>query len=346
MILCGGGVHATEDQPHAVADEGPLLAIPSPVGTLTYTPGRGLHLGNTGVTLGGYSDVTLTRDDGSPAKLDLDTLSLFVIWDPHPRLHVFSELEFEHLVSVDDEGRAGTERSHFNAERLYADVTVSDLLGIRLGKFLTPVGRWNVLHASPLVWTTSRPLVTLLPFDTHTTGPMLSGSVTLPRGDLGYAVYGQLTQLDRQLESEESERGGGARLEYTTSDEWSVGASYLGFARRSFRRTPGNGRWQNLVGLDTLWRHGPLELMGEFAHEEDQTGLYLQEAFEILPRVFAVGRYEYYVQATPNPAVNLGVGGLAWKPLPYLVLKAEYLFADHRVEESPAGVKSSVAVLF
>jgi hypothetical protein len=327
--------------------EAPILTLPSPLGPITYTPGRGAHCGNTGLTLGGYSSVNLTRDDGGPARLDLTTASLFVIWDPLPRLHLFSELEFEHLLQVDDHGHGGTNGWAFNAERLYGDLTLSDRLSVRLGKFLTPVGRWNVIHAPPLVWTTSRPLATLLPFDPHTTGAMLSGTVTAPRGGLTYSLYGQLTdQLDRRLEPQLADRDAGGRLEYAAWNGWSVGASYLGFARRAFRGTAGNDAWRNLVGLDMLWRRGPLEVMGEFAREEGQWGLYLQGVVEVLPHIYLVDRYEYYDQPAPQPPVSLGVAGLAWRPRPYLILKAEYLFADRRVEESPPGFESSVAVLF
>ena len=104
--------------------------------------------------------------------------------------------------------------------------------------------------------------------------------------------------------------------------------------------------WQNLVGLDTFVRHGPLQVMGEFAYEKGQWGLYLQGVIEVLPRFFLVGRYEHYDQPALLPTVEIGVAGLAWKPLPYVVIKAEYLFSDHRAEESPPGFKSSVAVLF
>ena len=133
-----------------------MLDLPSPIGRLTYTPGRGVHVGDTGVTLGGYSNLNLSRDDGGPGLLSLDDLSLFFVWDPHPRFHLFSELEFEDLVQVDDHGHVATDVWTFTAERLFADVALTDRLSLRVGKFLTPVGRWNVIHAQPLVWTTTR----------------------------------------------------------------------------------------------------------------------------------------------------------------------------------------------
>ena len=228
----GAPARAGTDVPSPAAGDGaPVLSLPSPVGPLTYTPGRGARLGDTNLTLGGYSNLNLTRDDGGPALLSLDDLSLFVIWDPHPRVHLFSELEFEDLVQVDDHGRGGTNNWSFNAERLFGDVTLTDELSVRVGKFLTPVGRWNVIHAQPLVWTTSRPLATLLPFDPHTTGAMLSGWIPSPGGGLTYAAYGQFAdQFDPSVEPQLASRSGGARLEYTAWSGWSVGASYLAFS--------------------------------------------------------------------------------------------------------------------
>ena len=67
---------------------------------------------------------------------------------------------------------------------------------------------------------------------------------------------------------------------------------------------------------------------------------------EVLPRIYAIARYEYYKRAAPDPAINIGVLGLAYKPWPFVVLKGEYLFADHRAEQSPPGVKTSFTVLF
>jgi len=327
-------------------DETPVLSLPSPIGPLTYTPGRGARFGDTRFTLGGYSNVNLTREHGAPALLSLDDLSFFAIWDPHPRVHFFSELEFEDLLQVDGHGRGGTNNWNFTAERLFGDFALTDQLAVRVGKFLTPVGRWNVIHAQPLVWTTSRPLATILPFDPHTTGAMLTGWAGAPGGTVTYAAYGQVVnQLDPSVEPQLAHRSAGARLEYTAWGAWSVGASYSTFSPDEPRRQP-EPRWKNLIGLDTFVRRGPVELMGEFAYEKGQWGLYLQGVVEVLPRIFLVGRYEHYDQPAPLPPVDIGVAGLAWKPLPYLILKAEYLFSHHRAEESPPGFRSSVAVLF
>jgi hypothetical protein len=331
--------------PVLAAGDAPLLTLPSPVGELRYTPGRGLRVGDTGLTLGGYANLNVSRDEGGPGNFSIDDLSLFVSWDPTERLHFFSELEVEDLVDVADNGERTAPT--LTAERLYGDFTLSDGLSARVGKFLTPVGRWNVLHAQPLVWTTSRPLVTELPFDPHTTGAMLFGSLFPSRGTLTWSLYGQFDgQLDRLPSPQEAERSGGARLEYAPGPAWSVGGSYLAF------RAAEDGGWRHLTGVDTLWRHGPYEVMGEVAAVEPRTGdgkqwgLYLQGVRETVPHLFVVVRYEHMERPASFAPVNIGVLGLAWKPVPYVVVKGEYLFADHRADESPPGVKMSLAILF
>jgi hypothetical protein len=326
-------------------DDTPVLSLPTAIGAVDYTPGRGLRVGDTGLTIGGYTNLNVTRDEGGPARFSFDDLSFFVTWDPIARLHLFSELEFEDLVDIDDHGRQDTTDRRFTAERLYGDFTLADWLNLRIGKFLTPVGRWNVIHAQPLVWTTSRPLVTELPFDPHTTGAMLFGSLFPGAGALTYQLYGQFTdQFDAVPTFQPAERSGGARLEYERGD-WSIGGSYLRFSDRP------TGHWRHLTGVDGLWRRERFELMGEATYEEPtdgpgrQWGLYLQAVEEVFPRVYLVERYEHF-EVSGSQAANLFVPGLAFKPVPYIVLKGEYLIADHRVEESPPGFKASFAILF
>jgi hypothetical protein len=350
LLLVSFRIAAAETAPELYSEEGignsRLFSLASPIGTIAYTPGRGLHVGDTGLTLGGYSNVNLVRDEGGPASLTLDDLSFFIIWDPTPRLHFFSEQEFEDLLSVNDHGHGGTNKQTYSVERLYGDFAGSDQLNVRFGQFLTPVGRWNVIHAQPLVWTTSRPLVTIVPFAPQTTGAMLFGSFFPEAGSLTYSIYGQFVNaLDAEPDAPQAaDRDAGARLEYWSDGDSSIGASYLSFTDK--------GHWQNLGGLDTFCRRGPLELMGEFAYVGaprtvgNQWGLYLQSALQVMPRVYLVGRYEHFDQRAPQPEVNLVIAGVAFKPVPYVVLKAEYLFADHPAEESPPGFKSSFAVLF
>ena len=338
------------------ADRPPALALPTPIGDVGYTPGRGLRVGDTRLTLAGYGAVDLVHEEGGPTTLRVESLDLFVIWDPLARVHLFSEID-----TIDQED-PHEERRNFLTDRLFGDFAGYDWLNLRVGKFLTPVGRWNQIHARPLVWTTSRPLATELPFDPYVTGAMLFGSRFPRTGTLTYSLYGQFTNnFDVEPPPQAQDRAVGGRLEYASLGGWSVAGSYLAFtALPGAREAPerggaaagDEGGWRHLAGLDTLWQRGPLELMGEFAFQEPargpgrQWGLYLQAVEEVVRRVYLIQRYEYYDHPAPEPVVNIGVLGLAYKPWPFVVLKGEYLFADRRAEESPPGVKTSFTVLF
>ena len=343
-LLVGATSSATEGAPQVapvVAGEHPIVVAPTPVGDLSYVPGRGLRVGDTGFHVGGYSNLSLTRDEGGPARLELEDVSFFLIWDPTPRLHVFSELEFEDIVEIDDQGHVGSPDDRFTAERLYADLRLSDHLQIRGGVFLTPVGRWNVIHAAPLVWTTSSPLSTE-PFSSRSTGAMLFGSFFPGPASLSYSAYGQFADVpDGNPESEPDDHSAGTRLEYAL-DDWAVGSSFRAAERRS--------KWEHLVGVDALWHRGRFELMGEaFVQDGTRTrtewGLYVQTVFQLLPRLFLVHRYEHFAPRF-SPQVNLITLGLAFRPFPTGVLKGEYGIVDHRTARTEPGVKFSFAVLF
>jgi hypothetical protein len=321
----------------------PTFSHPSPIGTIRYTPGRGLALGDTGLNLGGYVNTTMNRNEGDPAVFSVEDLSLFVSWRIAPRLHVFSELEVENAVQIDDEGHAGSSDERFTAERVYGDLTLTDSLTLRGGVFLTPVGRWNVIHAAPLVWTTSRPLVTDRPFNTRSTGVMAYGSFFPDAGLVTYSLYGQFADpIEGNPGFVPDDDSAGGRLEFGPTQDLSFGASYRAAER--------DGRWRHLGGLDLFWHWGRLELQSEAIVGSSYTaatewGFYLQAAVELVPHVYLVERVEHY-DPPGNPPVNLVASGFLFRLLSNTVLKLEYLAADTNDQGTDPGLKAAIALLF
>lgn len=361
VLLLSGAAPARADGPTAAgeisaaepaepgASEAEPSSLPEESATVeawSYTPGRGLRLGTTGVTLGGYASMNLTRNEGSRGRLQLDDLSVFVLADPVPHLHFFAELEVEDAWTIDDHGDTAAD-GRFAVERLYADVSIADTLTLRGGVFLTPVGRWNVIHAAPLVWTTSRPLTTEVPFDPRSTGLMAFGTVFPGDGALTYSLFGQVADpIEGNPDFDPANGSVGGRLEYTTQDEqdeWSIGGTYLAADR--------DDGWRHLAGVDLLWSHDRLELMGEFAYDDGpsgaaQWGVYLQAALRIAPKTYIVERYEHFSPRTSARDLNLVASGLAYRLRPNVILKSEYLAADRSGDDAEAGFKASIAILF
>lgn len=345
ILVFGGRADGSEKPELPQPEQTELLITPSAIGDIEYRPGRGLKIGDSGFTLGGFSTLTADRAEGDRGRFRFDDLDLFLFFDPTPYVHVFSDVTFEKLVEIDDSGGQRSSAASASVDRLYGDLNLNDHVNFRLGKFLTPVGRWNQVPAEPLVWTTSRPLVTNRPFDEHVTGAAFWGSVFPLGGALTYTLYGQfLEALTPSSNKPPADKSAGARADFSTLKGWSVGSSYFAFSR--------NGRWEHLSGVDGLWRHDRLELSGEFlaGHGDPYgrriVGLYLQGVVRLVTHLYAVGRYEYFDSGPHEPGLDLYDLGVAWRPISFLILKVDYLVASRHSQLANPGIYGSIALLF
>jgi hypothetical protein len=317
-----------------------------------YHWGRGLSVPKANLNIGGYLDLSFEQLNQNH-KITLDDLSLFMSWSPHDRLQFFSEIELEEWLASD-------EATNFSAalkiERLYADLLVTDSFKVRLGKFLTPFGRWNLIHAAPLVWTTSRPLATDKQlFPTHVSGLMLTKSFVLNEQNMDISVYADDSPVFDPREDEvDFDHAVGGRVNIEIFEQLQIGASYLAFKNRAKARLETNHLW----GLDMLWKKNDYELQMEFSYrtagdsQGHKTSFYLQGVAPLDFHLFAIGRYEYLdgkqeVDAKPiKDHAQLGIVGLAWRPYPPLVFKAEYRFGSQNQDIAPSGFFTSIAMFF
>jgi hypothetical protein len=323
-----------------------LFRAATPLGAVEYQAGRGLRVGDTGLTLGGFVTAEAERLEDDTSRGGLEGASLFVFYDPVSFVHAFSELDFGNLAEWDDEHRGLRSNPDVEVDRLYADVGRSDALQLRVGKFLTPFGRWNLAPAEPLVWTTSEPLIVEEVFDEVVTGAMAFGSV-FPGGEaLSYSAYGTfLDPIAPDPEAPPAERSAGAHLEWASLRGLTIGASY-------FASAPDEDDRHHLGGFDALWASERIELSGEALFGEGTResgalwGLYAQAAVETVRTLWAVGRYEHFDPPGAERAVDLFDLGFAWIPAHWARLKGDYLFADHRGELAEPGFRASLSFLF
>jgi hypothetical protein len=325
-----------------------VFGIDTDFGRIEYRAGRGLRVGDTGLTIGGFATAEGERLEGGESRGGIEGINLLLFFDPLRFLHVFAELGETGPLAEGESGRKGV-RSDADVEvdRLYGDLGSSDALNLRFGKFLTPIGRWNLAPAEPLVWTSSEPLIVEEVFDETVSGVMLWGSAFPRGGALSYSLYGTfLDPLDPDPDAPPTDHSAGAHLEWASLGGWSVGASY--FASEAREKT-----WHHLGGTDFLWQpNARLELSAEALAGEGTRengalwGLYAQAVLETVDTLYAVGRYERFDPPGGDRAVDLFDVGLTWVPVYYLRLKADYLFADHADERAAPGFRSSFSVLF
>jgi hypothetical protein len=338
---------ATQPALGIVRAEPEAFGFDTPFGRLSYQAGRGLRVGNTGLVLGGFATAEVERLEGGESNGGVDGVNFLAFMDPVPYLHLFTELELEQLAELESGQKGVRSAPKLEINRLYLDFGARDALNVRFGKFLTPIGRWNVTRIEPLLWTTSEPLIVEEVFDETATGAMLHGSVFPPGGALSYSLYGTfLDPLNVDPDEHPAKHNAGAHLEWASLRGWTVGASY-------FAAQLQNGEWNHLGGADLLWQpHRRVELSGEVLGGEGSRedgplwGLYAQAVVETVRTFYLVGRYERFDPPGVKRAVNLFDLGLAWTPVPYLRFKADYLIADHRDELAEPGLRLSFSLLF
>ncbi|WP_395701209.1 hypothetical protein [Aquabacterium sp.] len=322
---------------------------PAPeAGSGGYEFGRGLRLGDSGFTLGGYLTGEYRRQAPMHAQLRASHASVFLWWEGLERFKVFGELDLENLLArhrdaYDNDGDADRRAS---LERLYLDWAVHDRVTLRVGKFLTPIGRWNLVHADPLVWTTSRPLLTQSAFPHNATGLMATGTLPADAYSVSYSFYasnGAEWAVDDRQDPFSTVRGG--RLVLPVGTDWQLGASYARYQQQGSRGEP-----RTLTGLDLLWTHQGYELMAEWLRtSSDQPGpavrpepdegygpgsrglarsvpthgLYVQGVAPIAGALYAVARVEWFRDTWTTGTQRQSTLGLAWRPHPALSLKLE-----------------------
>ncbi|MCK5768864.1 hypothetical protein [Algiphilus sp.] len=297
---------------------------------------------------GGYAEIETADTQRDAPSLSLDRLSLIGSWTSPQRWSGLVELELKRALVLQP-GDSGVDGARPVLERAYIDFAQSDALQLRLGKFLTPIGRWNQLHAAPLTWTTSRPLITEDTFPTNATGGMLRGVLPVMGDALEWSLFvtpGE--ELFREAGEPSFERAYGVRLTQGFGPHLRLGISVADFEERN------DGERKTLYSTDFLYTRTGFELSGELAlrqrsrttRREDETGLYLQAVAPISGRLFAVARFETFAGADNADDLHLYIGGLTWRLSPTLVLKAEYRTTTENPGDVPEGLLGSVAVLF
>ncbi len=299
--------------------------------------------------IGGYLSFNYQNDQNSSSTLSLKDASLFLHWEGKGKFRFFSEIDLESPLTIQKNAELTTKNSYVALERLYFDYLFSDALNFRAGKFLTPVGRWNTIHADPLVWTTTRPLVSERSFPTNATGAMVFGTLPVFGKSVDFSLYSALGEDWRpNPKLDPFEEAYGLHINTSLTQAFEIGISYINFEQRG-----SIGERKQLFGLDYVWSRNRYEIsaeavyrFSELGNSEDERAAYLQSIFPLTQRLYLVTRYEYYDQAGPVRGVNLYLLGLAFKPSSSAIFKVEFTDASKGNQTIPRGVNASYSVLF
>lgn len=351
--------HGTSAEPSDVPAPERLSEAP-PVG----------HLLAPGLVFSGYATLQALVPDDTPllsqmqedrlddpqyshrARLDVSHLSGIAWWEPSPAWKVLAEVDMQDVVQLPghsdvDDGR--TSAPYASLERLYVDYHFSDSLGVRAGKFLTPIGRWNQEHSDPQTWTVLRPFISQSAFPTTTTGVMGFGSLPAGAQWINWQAYvSGHGDWRANPHGHPFERAWGARLYTDLDPQLQVGMSYSRFVENDYAHT----RFQ-LTGLDATWSLSGAELSAEAILRRSASGApgredgwFAQAALPLVERWWAVVRLEAYRRAIDETAYRTALAGLVYRSGDHWVLKAEWAQPSGEGAGLPSGLLASLTFVY
>ena len=223
-----------------------------------------------GVAVGGYIDMELEIPENGITTFDQYRFIPFLTGYVSDRVTVSAEIEFEHGGDVPGDGEV-------KLEYAVMDFRLRDGLSFRGGVVLSPLGRFNLLHDSPLNDLTERPTVArqLAPSTLSESGMGLVGNTAVGgSGELDYELYfvngfdeGIIDGSDRLRV-----RGGrGSKKQDNNDNKAIVGrlgysprlGTTLGFSAHSGAYDAAGEHNLAITALDAKVTIGSLELQGE-----------------------------------------------------------------------------------
>ena len=264
-----------------------------------------------GVAVGGYIDMEFEVPEHGITTFDQHRFIPFITGYVSDRVTVSAEIEFEHGGHV--KGAEGSDTDgEIKLEYAVLDYRFTQAANFRGGVVLAPLGRFNVLHDSPLNDLTARPVVIrqLIPSTLSESGMGFFGNFAAgDEGELDYDVY-FVNGFDEGIingdpgEEKLRIRGGRGSQKADNNDAKSV-VGRVGYSPRlgsEFGISTHTGAYDDagdynltIAALDAKFTFGPVELQGEYAGAsadinrslypdvaESQRGAYAQVNWHVL----------------------------------------------------------------
>lgn len=322
-----------------------------------YELGQGWHAGN--YYLSGYTNIELVDRFDAPTKLELDDLSLFAGGRVSQWINPFMEVELSKHTLIRQGG--GRENGDVIVERFYNDLIFSEHDTLRVGKTLTPLGGWNLVHAAPLIPIITRPYTAARGFHAYASGvSWLHDTEDGATPDL--QLYWQPDNewfkrpASQTIRNFHNILGGHINKPLGLVDK--IGAS---FQHGQLTET---GEMFTLYGVNANKSFGKLRLESEAitSHfsgtvlpgatpriHDNESGIFALADYAITPQWHGILEWEHYQDHTVNLPSRSTLVAVAYRPSAPMVWKLEYI---HQAGESASfapihtGLKAAFALLF
>jgi len=320
---------------------------------ISYQTGHGLDLGD--VNVAGYANLVGEMPQDRRTSLKLDDMSLFVTGHVNRIFNPFVELERTNQPLFYGTGpHTLADQPNMVLERIYNDTYLSDEFTLRAGKMHAPVGEWNQIHAAPLVLTTTRPLATQRGFSAYVSGASLlyvDAADELPEIQVYWQPVEDLAVRPKTLTRRRFRDVEGAHVNWPIGLTDKIGVSF----QRS--RTVGSDEDQLVYGANAKYSFYGFSIDAEATvssisggnrplYRRNEGGAYVLGSYALSEQWSVFSWYEHYVDRREKAQASDALFGVAFRPIPSVVLKVERVKNFDANWGNPTGYFASLAVMF
>ncbi len=264
--------------------------------------------------VGGYMDHELKFDERGNDFFDQHRLIPFIYSDVSDRVKFATEIELEH-GGPDSAGGVIERKGEIQLEFATIDFLMTDWLNYRGGIILSPLGKFNLVHDSPLQDLTDRPMVDrrIIPTTLSEAGMGFFGTFyPTELSKLDYEIY--LVNGFQSLEDDGTRATSNAenfirnsrgsvrddnntnfavvgRLAYSPFLGLEIGGSF-----HTGNVDDRNRNRLTITALDWTYQKGPFELVGEMAHSSfDRDGV-VETGEEVSDLIAGGTSFGYYIE--------------------------------------------------
>jgi hypothetical protein len=257
------------------------------------------------------------------------------------------ELESKELyVKTKDDNISKTKHNNkLYVERLYVDYTIDDNYKIRMGKFNSPIGFWNLMPINVLRATTSSPILGEMIYPKFTTGANLERS-SFEDGALHVDI---MLQKNTGIDDDEYNN-------YDIDTHYGLGLSYevdnyifkLNGGFFSKKHDELGGQDFSYALISAKYEDEKYEFLAELAtqrsnkHDYNHAG-YIQGLYRFTPKHIGTIRLESATKDLDNYDDDIAIFAYTYRPLYPVALKTEY---QQHSKENENQFLISISVLF
>ena len=319
----------------------------------SYTLGDGIQAGSLPIYFGAYTSAEYKKSN-KEVKYSIEDLA-FLSYGNYQRFSYMAEIEYKNLYTqqVKDDVSSQQKDTRLYLERLYLNYAFNDNTALRVGKYISPIGFWNLLPINVLRDTTSDPISTNIIFPEFTTGVYGSFS-TIEEDEIKIDVMLQNNDdLDNKYNNYKINKHYGIGITYNHNNFTSK--LNLGYFNKLYRlideelqtektneteKSNKNDDYyekksqeeQNLYYINLALKYDTLnyQILSELGHQNSSNGaattyaLYIQGLYRVTLKQSAIVRFEAYDDKVSNTNDTFGVFAYTYRPTYPVALKAEY----------------------